>query len=199
MVICHNKKCIFIHIPKTAGTSIEQFLKENGKNDLQLLGVHNNRSMQHYMGIELKKMYPLYYKNYFKFSVVRNPYDRLLSEYYWTPVPNMGFKYGKTRAYFLYCVQNIVKKRQFFNNIYFDHLIPQYMFLYENKKLIVDKVIKYENLQEDSKILKNELNISNDLLYLNKSNIKKEGWTELQKEKIYKLYLSDFLLFNYEK
>ena len=29
MVICHNKKCIFIHIPKTAGTSIQQFINDN--------------------------------------------------------------------------------------------------------------------------------------------------------------------------
>jgi hypothetical protein len=27
MVVIHKKKCIFVHIPKCAGTSMEQFLK----------------------------------------------------------------------------------------------------------------------------------------------------------------------------
>jgi hypothetical protein len=202
MVICHNKRCIFIHIPKTAGTSIEQFIKENGKNEIDLLGAQNGRSLHHLTGIELKKILPSYFDNYYKFSFVRNPYDRLLSEYYWTSVPNLGYKSGKTKAYFLYKVIEIVKNRKYFENIYFDHFIPQYLFVYnKNLKLLVNDIFKYEDLENNVKIIREKLQLNNNFPYLNKSklNVEKVDWTPKQKEKIYKLYMNDFLLFGYEK
>ena len=101
MVICHNKKCIFIHIPKTAGTSIEQFIKDNDRNPIILLGVRNGRSMHHFSALEIKSLFPDLFKKYYKFSFVRNPYDRLLSEYYWCKIPNVCYKFGKTKKTFL--------------------------------------------------------------------------------------------------
>jgi hypothetical protein len=202
MVICHQKRCIFIHIPKTAGTSIEHFIKDNNKNHLELIGVLNNRSMQHYTAQELKNIYPVVYNNYYKFSIVRNPYERLLSEYYWTPVPDLGFKSGRNKADFLYHVIDIVKNNKYNENIYYDHLAPQYSFICNNKKqLVIDQLFKYEDLEWVSSYLKKKLEIESDFPYLNKSKslIKKDDWTPNQKEKIYKLYKNDFLLFGYKK
>ena len=54
MVVCHIRKIIFIHIPKTAGSSIEHLLRDEGKYELDFIGVRNGRSTHHYMGIELK-------------------------------------------------------------------------------------------------------------------------------------------------
>ena len=201
MVVCNNKKCIFIHIPKTAGTSIEQFLKDKGLNDIMFHGVHNNRSLHHLTAIELKQNIPIMFKEYYKFSIVRNPYDRLLSEYYWTPVPNLGFKYGISKAEFLHKVINIVKNKRYFNNIYFDHFIPQYMFLYGGDKMIIDEVFKYEALKDATEYLKNKLSINMDFPYFNKnkSTVMDNGWNERKKEKIYNLYKNDFIRFGYEK
>ena len=201
MVVCHEKKCIFIHIPKTAGTSIEQFLREKNKNDLEFIGLKNNRSMQHYRAIELKIQLGYIFNLYYKFSIIRNPYDRLLSEYYWTPIPNVGYKYGKTKFEFLNYVTDVIKNNKIFENKYNDHFIPQYLFLYQGKKLLVDQIFKYEDLEWVENYLKKKLNIDNNLPFLNKSklNIEKEDWNPRQKERIYKLYKPDFLIFNYEK
>jgi hypothetical protein len=201
MVLCHEKKCIFIHIPKTAGTSIEQFLKEKGKNNIEYIGLRNNRSLQHLTAFELKRELGLIFKNYYKFSIVRNPYDRLLSEYYWTPL-NIGYKAGKTKADFITHVSNIVKNKLYLNNIYNDHFIPQYMFLYgNNNNFLIDQVFKYENLDSTINFLKTKLNINDDLPFLNKLNDKiiKTNWNHRQKERIYKIYKKDFILLNYEK
>ena len=199
MVICHSKKCIFIHIPKTAGTSIEQFIKNKGKNYIELLGVQNDRSMHHLMAKEIKKLYPYQFPTYYKFSIVRNPYDRLLSEYYWTPVKNLGYKAGKSKADFLYKVINIIANNSYSDNIYYDHFIPQYMFIYDNTKLLIDHLFKYESLELAMPIIKKKLEIDAELLHLNKTKIERIGWTTNQKEKIYKLYKNDFILFGYEK
>jgi hypothetical protein len=198
MVVCYNKKCIFIHIPKTAGTSIEQFIKDNGKNEIEYLGVKNNRSMHHYTASELKKIEPHIFDIYYKFSIVRNPYERLLSEYYWCPIPDVGFKYGKTKVEFLNYVSKVVKGKRYFENIYNDHFIPQYMFVYNNK-LIVDHIFRYEDLEWVIDFLKKKLNIERNFPTLNKLKITKSDWNENQKNRIYKLYKNDFILFNYEK
>jgi hypothetical protein len=202
MVICHNKKCIYIHIPKTAGTSVEQYLRENGKNELQYHGVRNGRSMHHFTAFDLKHEVPFIFNKYYKFSIVRNPYDRLLSEYYWTPIIGVGFKSGQTKADFITYVSKVVNKKLFFNNIFNDHFIPQYLFIYNGKKILIDQLFKYEDLDYTINYLKEKLDIHIEFPCLNKSmnsTITKIGWTDRQKERIYKIYQKDFILFNYSK
>jgi len=68
MLINHKKKFIFVHIQKTAGSSITNALK-NDKKTLRTCQQHTF----------LKDCY--HNKEYFKFSFVRNPWDRLVSWY----------------------------------------------------------------------------------------------------------------------
>jgi len=199
MVLCHEKSCIYIHIPKTAGTSIEQFIRDNDTNNLLFIGVQNNRSLQHLTAYELRLMIPQFYKTYYKFSIVRNPYDRLLSEYYWNPSKNLGYKYGKSKKDFLEKVKDIVKNNKYFYNIYNDHFIPQYNFLFYKNKLLINQLFKYEDLEWVTKYLKKKLNIRRNFPILNKNNIEKEEWTNEEKEIIYDLYKNDFIHFNYNK
>ena len=196
MVICHEKRCIYIHIPKTAGTSVEHFLRDGGLNSIELLGVRGGRSTHHYTTMEIKNMFPESFLSYYKFSIIRNPYDRLLSEYYWK------YSNNKTKDEFLDFVADIMIKNKYFSNIYYDHFIPQYVFLYNKsvKKLLVNQLFKYEDLEWVAGYLKRKLKISVDFPNLNKSkNEIKEDWSCIQREKIYNLYKKDFELFSYIK
>ena len=60
-------RCIFIHIPKTAGTSVARALF--------------NTESRHIPCVEYEKANPKKFRRYFKFAIVRNPWDRLLSAY----------------------------------------------------------------------------------------------------------------------
>ena len=201
MVICHNKKCIFVHIPKTAGTSIEEFIKENGKNKILFFGKYNNRSLQHYTALELRNSVPNIFNKYYKFSMVRNPYDRLLSEYYWIKIPGLGFKSNQSKDDFLNHAINIVTNKLYFIHTDNDHFIPQHNFIFDNKhKLIVNDVFKYENLDISIKHLKNKLNINGNFPFLQHTHsTKKDSWNDTQKELIYNLYKNDFIIFKYNK
>lgn len=201
MVVFHNLKCIFIHIPKTAGTSIEQFIKDNGKNEISYLGVRNNRSLHHLLAYELKLELSYLYNQYYKFSIIRNPYDRLLSEYYWTPIRGVGYKSNQTKADFITYVAKVVKNKLFFENIYNDHFIPQHCFVFKGKNLLVDHIFRYEDLDYIIDFLKKRFNINRNFPCLNKSDhsIKKTEWNNRQKERIYKIYEKDFIIFNYSK
>ena len=61
-------KCIFIHIPKAAGTAVTQ----------ALFGPVS----RHVPYFEYEKANPRKFKRYFKFAFVRNPWDRLVSTYF---------------------------------------------------------------------------------------------------------------------
>ena len=203
MVLCHEKRCIFIHIPKTAGTSIEHYISEKERFTLFYRGISSaNRSMHHYTAIELQKMIPQYFREYYKFSIVRNPYERLLSEYYWTPLKEAGYKHGKSKDDFLKYVSHVIKNKTYFDNIYNDHFLPQYLFVMNKKKqIIVNHLFKYEDLDYVSSFLKKKLNIQVKFPYLNKTKDtnEKEPWSEEQKDIIYELYKNDFIFFGYPK
>jgi hypothetical protein len=72
-MIDHNRKLIFIHIARTGGTSIETALV--GKDwwffDAQTKHISAKQARMFY-GEEL-------WKSYTKFSVIRNPWDRIIS------------------------------------------------------------------------------------------------------------------------
>ena len=67
-MICNKNKFIFIHIPRTGGTSIEHLL---GKKDE--VGKHDSL-------FSLEKKFDT--SNFFKFSFIRNPWDITISKYF---------------------------------------------------------------------------------------------------------------------
>jgi hypothetical protein len=71
-MICHKHKCIFIHIPRCGGTSME--ISITGKNWWRV-----ERSTKHLIASTAQKIYKPYWNDYFKFSFVRNPWDRMVS------------------------------------------------------------------------------------------------------------------------
>ncbi len=72
-MLIQNPNIIFIHIGKTAGTSIENCIKNKYK-------CYNHSAIeQHSSIIDYQQRVNL--DNYFKFVVVRNPYTRLWSQY----------------------------------------------------------------------------------------------------------------------
>jgi Sulfotransferase family len=88
-LIFHDRKAIFLHIGKTAGSAIENFFAPTPRDASQanldiIYGWDEYRQifLQHatletVKSICSKKIF----KEYFKFSIVRNPFDRIISVY----------------------------------------------------------------------------------------------------------------------
>jgi hypothetical protein len=162
-MLCHQHKCIYIHIPKSAGQSIHQvFARRLGyyvKRNAPLL-LNRNKNPQlgppalgHLMASEYVKCGHIsqeLFDSYFKFSFVRNPWDRIVSEY----------KYrGHARKYdFKEFLFGHLPKKRWADTYY--HILPQYDFLHDhNGKLLVDIVGRFENLQSDFDEVCRRLNI----------------------------------------
>jgi hypothetical protein len=71
-MISHKYKCIFIHIPRTAGTAIERWICGDD-------WWYIEKETKHLLASQAKKIYQPYWDSYFKFSFVRNPWDRMVS------------------------------------------------------------------------------------------------------------------------
>src|SRR4051812_39230730 len=67
-MISHEHRCIFVHIPKTAGNSVNRVFG---------IGWQDHKDLQRYHAELPAELFA----TYFKFAIVRNPWDRLLSDY----------------------------------------------------------------------------------------------------------------------
>ena len=67
-MINHRYRCIFVHIPRTGGTSVQRFF-----------GTHwqDHKDISRYA----EELEPQTFASYYKFALVRNPWDRLVSDY----------------------------------------------------------------------------------------------------------------------
>lgn len=186
-------KYIFIHIPKTAGISISKTIYDDN--------VIGHRSLKKYKNINLK--------DYYIFSFVRNPYDRIFSAYNFLKKGGINDldrdfndKYLNNLSNFEEFVLDFLNSKSIYSYI---HFIPQYEFLInsDNNFNNVDFIGKFENIEKDFYFIKNKLNINKKLKKENIFNLKhlnyNDYYTIEMKEKIFNLYKKDFLYFNYEK
>jgi hypothetical protein len=153
------------------------------------------------------------YNNMFTFAFVRNPYARLVSEYFWKR------KDGDVRLG-INCRQisfsQFIKTLQIkFKNLLaqpqaeVSHYLPQYLFICDSEdKIMIDFVAKYEDgLENGLTIALGKVGIKLNLpIKLSKSNSTSQVrdhystyYTSETQEIVYKLYEKDFTIFNYPK
>lgn len=213
MVLDWNKNLLFIHIPRTAGTTIE-YLMNIPLNSKNLYGWgSDHKAKQHFTAEKICTIIgETYFDKCFKFTIVRNPYDRMISEYYWdfrmsSNDPHfiergkLGYKSGQTFKQFLESISIIVKEKKYDENLFFDHFRPQYEFVSINDKICVNEVGKFENISEYVKsLIKNHDFDENKLRHHNKGNYNKNinHYDDPVCIKIInELYAKDFELFDY--
>lgn len=151
-MICHHFKCIFVHIPKTAGQSIEHvfldLLDLKWETRAPLLLRYNDRPelgpprLAHLKAdeyVRYKYLTQEMFDDYFKFAFVRNPWSRLVSMYKY-------FGYNE-KIDFNSFVQDAFKNRIFNKENWF--VGPQSDFVYSRDgELLVDYLGRFEDLQD---------------------------------------------------
>jgi len=212
-------KILFIHIPKTGGTSIESHLRSTGKytetlftpagtplserldfSDCNLKKIHSqhqsfNTILNHEKQLDVKiNEVDLF------LSVVRNPYNRAISELFWrkNAVPTDSVDVINNQLRILLKAPNW--------GAY--HIFPQYVFLLNQQNIIDDRfiVLKTEALTDSLTQLGCVFSTFNR--FWNRSHsVKRQGESQdyfnfLDGESIKiinDLYHDDFTLFGYDK
>ncbi len=188
--ISDKYKCIFIHIPKTAGTSIESklgFYSDNG-----IRGQQDHRTISQIKEeISSKK-----FNDYFKFTFVRNPWARAYSWY-----KNVLNDKNHKENLGIYS-NNYSFKKFLSNHLHNWALKTQMSWIKDEKgKIAVDFIGKYENLNEDFAKICENLKIENkELLHLirGKGSNYIEAYDEKLKKIVAKKYAEEIEYFGYK-
>jgi len=130
-MIDHNRKFIFIDICRTGSTSIRVTLSDSKEKDINPRH-HNigNRYVKQSVMLTDNQI-----KNYFKFTIVRNPYDRLVSLWLW----------GYSKYNFSQFV-NLVKNNKISKGFKYRYMPMIDWIRDKNNKIHIDYIGRFENL-----------------------------------------------------
>jgi len=158
-MISFQKRFLFIHIPKTAGNSIQSVLRDYSED--QLVALRKEQDGIERFGLrnpsyKIRKHSTLkeyrdtlgdeQFRKLYRFTCVRNPWDRMVS-YYFTPTQSLE---SWDRKKFRGIISKVVS-------------IADYLRLNENEEdpfANVDYIMRFENLADDFRTLCNQLKIS---------------------------------------
>jgi len=183
MIISHKNKFVFIHISKTAGTSLEIALADYcGKNDIITLN-KKNRKKTKFLGKETN--HPGYVdhtsislvldnipktKNYFKFCFERHPAERVISLYY--------HLMRKSKTMPKMSLSNFIRRGKY-KELHRDG----YQLYTSNDAVIMDKIFYYEDLENSLKDISSLLNIGKlELPITRKYRKNKDSYINILKE-----------------
>jgi hypothetical protein len=215
------KPLLFVHIPKTAGTFIILSLGNQigMRSTHHYPKTHPKTKEIITMQLNVRSQIPKL-ENYYSFTVVRHPYTRFLSAYHYLlrggnqtgldleyqsilssyptvdDVINDLYNLKKRIVHFVdqYVFVYLYDKSKIMHKYEgFEEEIDEEYFEYDDENILVDRVIKFENLHTELPTVlpfyfpeETEKSKTSDVV-LNES----------QKDKIANLYLKDFLLFDY--
>lgn len=199
-MISHKYKCIFIHIQRTGGSSIEQALV--GQDWWKV-----KKETKHLLASQAKQIYSKYWTNYFKFSFVRHPYSRTISmaqygKFFFGEQINKEIEDKHIAHYRKTFGESILIEhdRRFYSRLDLQNYSHQQNCVYQN---IIDEELDYvgsfENLETGFKEICNTLGLQNvELPKVNKSSVK-IILSENARLIIDRIYEKDFLKYNYKK
>lgn len=199
-MINHKHKCIFIHVNKCGGTTIDVLF--------------NKAHCGHKMILDYKKLHPQKFDPYFKFSFTRNPWDKMVSFYHYhirrgwdlnwdwdqSNAPNFQDfikiinNYSKEKEVSIFPNPNASTARMRMSN----HI--EWM-CDENGNLLVDFIGKLENFQADFDYICDQIKMPRiELPHKNKSkhNHYAEYYDDETKSIVAERYAKDIEYFGYK-
>ena len=186
---------LFLHIPKCAGVSVNNSLYGS-------LGAGHTTLNNALIGLG-----PFEYTNVFKFTIVRNPWDRLVSAYFFLEKGGFGERdknffnenLSNYRDFDDFVLNWVTKK----NVMLWNHFIPQSIFLsISDTKVDLDFLCFFESLEEDFKCIYDAKRWESfkTLSDTNGSDHKnyRQYYTDASKKVVEEVYADDIEFFGYD-
>tara|TARA_R100000030_G_scaffold99709_1_gene91160 strand:- start:721 stop:1260 length:540 start_codon:yes stop_codon:yes gene_type:complete len=175
-VINHEHKFIFVHIPRTGGTSIEAQFQYDERTDRTKHWNLNDWKQQ--LGHDI-------FRNYFKFVFVRNPWDIMISKYLDETI------HSRFSGSFKHFLLNYHPWKHEHGDSFFDYFLPEQM----------DFIGRYETREKDLKYISKKIN-KKIRSKLHRRQIKNKHYTEYYDDETRQIvaerYAQDIEYFGYK-
>lgn len=211
MGISNSKRFIYFVIPKTGSATIRNAIDKY--RDI----THPTAIFSEHVTIErfLTSNYAHLFEQYYKFSFVRNPYDRLYSGFlqdsfgvatmpHWRSAKGQIF--AEIGTNFNRYIEDYVTRADIFNDPFWVHFCPMHAFTHRNGELVLDWLGKAESLEVDFRGLAKRLDL--DIGPLESRNVRGETANSNLKymhhynarsiEIVNSIYRNDFMYFGYD-
>lgn len=185
-------RCLFVHIPKTAGISLSRALFG------EIVGHHP-------IAVYRLIYPPETFSSYFKFGFVRNPWDRLVSTYFYLQEP------GRDPLLSTFAQQTLSRFTDFDQFVRqwmprnasrsrIHHFHPQSDWIVLRDRLALDFLGRMERIEEDYQTVARRLGITATLTHSNSSQRDRDYrayYTEASRRVVAEVYAEDIQRFGY--
>jgi hypothetical protein len=210
MLISQSKNFLFIHVPKTAGSSMSKLLTpyaipSNRRLTRRLVShlpvrenIEHAYFRQHSKGLTFKKkIKPSVFESLHKFAVVRNPYDHMVSYFGFTKKHTGGRLYKEAQSWtFSDCISYFEGKDKRFASNQSSWLTDK------DGKFLVDRILFFEHLEADFTALAKHLQLEEGVTLPRINTTKRTDYRDYYdddlKRRVEELYAPDFENFGYE-
>jgi hypothetical protein len=203
-MISHKYQCIFVHIPRCGGTSLEHIIWPGPRRESDLwmgfVDKYHNKyqtgGLQHLFARQiLQEVGEQVFRKYFKFSFVRNPWDKAISQ----------FSYIKRRddlRDYIGLSENDSFKTYLGKIRTKPHVQweKQYEFILDDQgELLIDFLGKFEHITRDVEYVFGRLDIHTSLPHVNATtHAHYSTYYDMESmEMVAELYADDIKLFDY--
>lgn len=197
-----NKKIIYFRLPRLASGAISTAISTNNLN-IKFFNTENihwfneNESTPEIYLERLNGLYHEIWDSAYKFVVSRNPWDRAISMWQHVQFHKYNFSFEQ------WCEKISEFRKGAWGTIEKMHTMQIYPYIVKDNKLIVNKILKFENIQEEFDALceefefeKIELPFISQWVY-DKSKGYKVYYNDKSKKLIDEYFSEDITLFDY--
>ena len=171
-MISHKHQCIFVHIPRCGGTSLEDVIWPGPRDEASLwmgfISKYQNKyqtgGLQHLFATHIRReVGDDVFKRYFKFSVIRNPWDRTVSQFsYMSGRSDLREYIGMKESASLKDYLGLIGRRV---HVQWEQ---QHKFVMdEHGELMVDFLGRFEHFKRDAAEILHRLNIMAEVPHTN--------------------------------
>lgn len=199
MSIYPTLKTVFVHIPKTGGSTVSTILRR--PNFLSLTKHDPSPAIDKHspLSTHLEHLGPEA-ADYFKFSFVRNPWDRLVSAYHYIVARRTELELVKNHDTFESFLSSFVNEpSQYLDMLYFR---PQSSFLVDsNGEMPLDFLGRFETFEKDLRVVLRNIG-SRRLFFKHRKKSKRRDYREYYSKEsgkaVGEVYIRDIENFEYD-
>ncbi len=211
-MICYRRKCIFVHVPKTGGTSIENAIwgPDWSQRTTQQLWAGSIRpgfnkyqsgGLQHLLATQIRQEVGAgTFAACYRFSFVRNPWDKVVSQFHYLKTRPVLLKYmGLTRFSTFQKYLNILAG----NHTRHVQSFEQWRFITDQDgQCLVNFVGKFENLAADFRRVAATLGLPSQELPHDMKSVRRRHYHKYynrkRRQQVADIYARDIELFEYD-